>query len=136
MRLVFYHVFSNAEILQRLRAEVNRTTRESPEQVELKTLEKLPFLTSVLMEGLRLSPALASRSQRIAPDRDLLYKNYRIPAGTPVGMTALLMHTDPALYPDPLRFDPDRWMDLEARKKAEKTWFPFSPGTRMCLGMQ
>lgn len=72
---------------------------------------------------------------RIAPDRDLVYGEWRISAGTPVGMTTLLMHTDKALYPDPKRFDPDRWMDLDARKKADKTYAPFSRGTRICLGM-
>lgn len=50
-------------------------------------------------------------------------------------MTTLLMHTDETLYPDPKRFDHDRWMDLDARKKAEKTYVPFSRGTRICLGM-
>jgi cytochrome P450 len=135
MRLIVYHVFSNTEILQRLRVEVNQAILDSPEPIELKTLEKLPFLTAVLMEGLRLSPAIATRSQRIAPERDTFYKDQRIPAGTPVGMTTLLIHMNPELYPDPRRFNPDRWTDPEARKKAEKTWFPFSRGTRMCLGM-
>lgn len=86
------------------------------------------------MEGLRLSPAIGSRMARIS-DKDLFYGDWRIPAGTPIGMTTILMHTDDTLYSDPLRFDPDRWMDLGARKKAEKTYAPFSRGTRICLGM-
>lgn len=88
------------------------------------------------MEGMRLSPAIGSRMARIAPDRDLFYGAWRIPAGTPVGMTTILMHTDKTLYPDPLKFNPDRWMDVEARKKLDRTYAPFSRGTRICLGMQ
>lgn len=105
------------------------------EKLEVKKLEQFPYLTSVIMEGMRLSPAIGSRMARIAPDRDLFYGNFRIPAGTPVGMTIILMHTDETLYPAPLSFNPDRWMDLEERKKMEKTYAPFSRGTRMCLGM-
>jgi cytochrome P450 len=94
-----------------------------------------------LTEGLRLSPAIATRAARIS-DRDLFYGGqWRIPAGTPVGMTTLLMHTDEALYPDPMRFDPERWMVVDPNTKLRvverRRWFaPFSRGTRVCLGMQ
>ncbi|KAL9623739.1 MAG: hypothetical protein Q9160_001969 [Pyrenula sp. 1 TL-2023] len=135
LRLIFFHVFSNLNIVQQLRAEVTSAAAETSGPVELRTLEQLPYLTSVIMEGLRLSPAIASRMARIS-DKDLFYGDWCIPAGTLVGMTTILMHTNDTLYPDPLRFDPDRWMDTEARKKTKKTYAPFSRGTRICLGMQ
>lgn len=134
LRLILYHVFSDTEILQRLRTEL--ASAGSLDMLDLKILEQLPYLTSVLMEGLRLSPGIATRTARIAPDRDLTYEKWRIPTGTPVGMTTLLMHMDEDLYPDPKRFNPDRWMDPDFRKKRDKTYAPFSRGTRMCLGMQ
>lgn len=65
------------------------------------------------MEGLRLSPGIATRAARVA-DKDLFLGggsgggDWRIPAGTPVGMTMILMHNDERLYPDPLRFNPQR----------------------------
>jgi len=121
---------------------LSEAVHQNAESLQLRTLEQLPYMTSIIMEGLRLSPAIASRSARIAPDRDLFYSDrsgsvkWRIPAGTPVGMTTLLMHTDPTLYPEPMSFNPDRWMDLEFRKAASKTYAPFSKGTRSCIGMQ
>lgn len=136
MRLIVYHTFKDAEILRRLRAELTVATATSLGGFDIKTLDQLPYLTSVIMEGIRLSPAIGSRMARIAPDRDLFYGEWRIPAGTPVGMTAILMHTDEQLYPEPFRFNPDRWMDQEVRRKLEKTFAPFSRGTRMCAGMQ
>lgn len=140
MRLIIFHVFSNAEVLPRLRAELAATGWEPPPSIHakngIKTLEQCSYLTSVIMEGMRLSPAIGSRMARIAPDRDLSYGAWRIPAGTPVGMTTILMHTDEKLYPDPLKFNPDRWMDVETRKKLDRTYAPFSRGTRICLGMQ
>ncbi|KAH9984483.1 trichodiene oxygenase [Xylariaceae sp. FL0662B] len=84
--------------------------------VELNTLEHLPYLTAIRVEGLRLSPAIASRMARIAPDRVIFYKEWRIPAKTP-------------------RFYPGCWMDHNARKGAHKTFAPFSGGTRNCLCM-
>ncbi|KAK8023577.1 cytochrome P450 [Apiospora rasikravindrae] len=141
LRMILYHIYADPEVLRRLRAELAEPRRDRSQNdqgssdISLRTLKKLLYLTAVLMEGLRLSPGLSTRSQRIAPDRDLVYNGRVIPAGTPVGMTTLLMHHDPALYPDPKRFDPERWMDMDVRRKAEKTYAPFGRGTRICLGM-
>ncbi|KAF2269980.1 cytochrome P450 [Lojkania enalia] len=134
LRLILYHVYSNDEILQRLREEIASVTTQSTEPIQLKKLEQLPYLTAILMEGMRLSPAVASRAARIT-DKDLFYDNWRIPAGTPVGMTTLLMHTDEKVYPDPMRFNPDRWMDSIGQGAAASKFAPFSRGTRICLGM-
>lgn len=137
MRLILYYVYTDAVILQRLRDELaSLRKRAGTVDHSWATLEQLPYLTGVLYEGLRRSPAIATRSARIAPDRDLICGEWHIPAGTPVGMTTLLMHRDEKLYPDPYRFDPERWVALETRKKADKTFVPFSRGTRNCLGMQ
>ncbi|KAI0202341.1 cytochrome P450 [Astrocystis sublimbata] len=173
LNLIIFNVFSdrNPEILLRLRAElstidtngdITSANANATETTEfpfppLKTLEQLPFLTAVLTEGLRLSPATATRMGRVAPDRDLIYEGkekWRIPAGTPVGMTTVLMHMDPALFPDPCTFDPDRWMDhryeyyddeeesermrekeKDRRREMERFFAPFSRGTRNCVGM-
>lgn len=133
IRLIVFHVFTNKEILERLRAEITEANSKSPEPIQLQTLEHLPYLTAVLMEGLRLSPGVGSRTPRVS-DKDLFYDGWRIPAGTPVGMTVLFMHTDETLYPEPMRFDPERWTGAD-RKANEKTFAPFSRGTRICLGM-
>ena len=135
LRLILYHVYSNDDILQRLRKEIASISSQSPKPFVLRELEQLPYLTAVLTEGLRLSPAIATRAARIT-DKDLFYKDWRIPAGTPVGMTTLLMHIDEKLYPDPMRFNPDRWMNSTARRTNGAIFAPFSRGTRMCLGIQ
>ncbi|KAK4233754.1 hypothetical protein C8A03DRAFT_47769 [Achaetomium macrosporum] len=134
LRLIIYHVFTNNAILRRLRQELASAAAVSSDPIPLRTLEQLPYLTSVLMEGMRLSPAVGTRTARVT-DKDLVYGDCRIPAGTPVGMTTLLMHTDKQNFPDPMRFNPDRWVDPKDRRAAEKTYAPFSRGTRICLGM-
>jgi cytochrome P450 len=72
LRLILFHVFNNRNILQQLRDELASAQATPHETVELVKLEQLPYLTSVLMEGLRLSPGIATRLQRIAPDQDLV----------------------------------------------------------------
>ena len=141
LRFIVYHLYSNSIFLHRLRTELrNLFSSLDPDlqgEPTLTQLEHLPYLTAVIMEGLRLSPGVATRLARIAPDRELVYdSNTVIPAGTPVSMTTLLMHRDERVYPEAQKFEPERWMDRERVKKAEKTFAPFSRGTRICLGMQ
>ncbi|KAF2280231.1 cytochrome P450 [Westerdykella ornata] len=135
LRVILYYIYTDKEILHKLRAELSSASLTQADGLYLRELEQLPYLTAVLMEGLRLSPGLATRMARIAPDRSIYYEQWKIPAGTPVGMTTLLIHTDERAYSQPKRFDPERWMDPNARKKADKTFAPFSRGTRICLGM-
>lgn len=138
LRMIIFHVYSDPEILEYLRDELfsAATGLASVSQLDLKALEKLPYLTSVLMEGLRLSPAIATRMARVAPDRDIVYDKLSIPAGTPVGMTTILVHMDESMYPEPRRFNPDRWMDPSPWRIGNRVFVPFGKGTRNCLGMQ
>ncbi|MCJ1447230.1 MAG: hypothetical protein MMC23_007741 [Stictis urceolatum] len=139
LRLIVFYLYRDPAALQRLRSELRTLLQEilPSDQPSLTQLEQLPYLTAVIMEGLRLSPGIATRMARITPDRVLVYGDNRvIPAGTPVGMTTLLMHLDESIYKKAYQFNPDRWADLEQRKgEVGRTFAPFSRGTRMCLGM-
>ncbi|KAI1122789.1 trichodiene oxygenase [Nemania abortiva] len=136
IRLTLYHIYSDPEVLRRLRAELTSTRQgERESKLVLSSLEQLPYLTAVLLEGLRLGPATATRANRVASNRELFFRGRRIPAGTPLGMTTYMMHRDPDIYPDPEQFQPQRWLDLQERRRLEKFYAPFSKGPRNCLGM-
>ena len=53
------------------------------------------------------------------------------PAGVVLIASALLIHHDPAIYPDPFAFRPERFLDT---KPGTYTWLPFGGGRRRCLG--
>lgn len=123
LRLIFYHVYTNDQILRLLREELASVSLASAEPIPLKELEKLPYIT-------RLSPGIASRVARVT-DKDLFYDRWCIPAGTAVGMTTLLMHTDETLYPEPVRFNPDRWFGSAKEGAHVLKFAPFGRGTRI-----
>ncbi|KAI1768599.1 cytochrome P450 [Hypoxylon sp. FL1150] len=130
IRIAAFHIYSDPKILQKLRTEL----AAAPDH-DWKTLEKLPYLTATIMESMRLAPALATRSARIAQEKDLIYADWRIPAGTPVGMTIHLLHQNEEEYPEPMRFNPDRFMDPNPWQLANRTFVPFGKGKRNCVGM-
>jgi cytochrome P450 len=97
-------------------------------------MEKLPFLTAVLKEGLRLGYGVSVRSARIAPDTSLQFGDWTIPPGTPVSMTIPLTHHNESIFANSHAFDPDRWL-TEDSGRLEKYLVAFSKGSRACVGL-
>lgn len=112
-----------------LRAELRATSNPS-----LADLQKLPFLSSVILEANRLSFGLTGRNPRIAPSESLHYGQYVIPPGTPVSMSTLCIHTDETMFPNPWSFRPDRWLGSESIER-RKYMFAYGKGPRKCVGM-
>ena len=100
---------------------------------KLRALEQMPYLMAVMNETLRISYGSTHRQQRIFPSRTVQYKEYFIPPGTPISMTALHIHDNPRIFPDPYKFDPSRWQGPSA---PFKYLVPFSRGSRSCVGME
>lgn len=63
------------------------------------------------------------------PDSDAI-----IPKGTQVHIPVIAIHMDPKYYPDPERFDPDRFTDEEKSKRPHYSYLPFGEGPRNCIG--
>jgi cytochrome P450 len=95
---------------------------------------RLPYTRMVILETLRLySPIyLYDRS----PSRDTALGGYRIKKGAIIFLSPYAMHRHPRYYPDPERFDPDRWLPEEADKRPKYAYFPFGGGPRTCIGEQ
>ncbi|KAK4998302.1 hypothetical protein LTR66_002448 [Elasticomyces elasticus] len=134
LAVITYYLLANPDLLRTLRGELF-TVKTEP--VAWKQLEKLPYLTAVIQEGLRLSFGVTARFERTCPDETIKYRDgarvWEIPPGTPISTTGALYHLDPSIFPDPLRFRPDRWLD-DGRALDKYLW-SFSKGARQCLGM-
>lgn len=65
-------------------------------------------------------------------------KVWEIPTGTPVGMTAVLVHLNADLFPEPRAFRPERWLDADGKRdrRLEKYILSFSRGSRQCIGIK
>ena len=137
LQAIAYHLCTNPAILRQLRTEL-RSVQPLGSQipVKLQDLEKLPYLTAVIKESIRITYGVVTRLARIAPDRVIQYGDWEIPAGTPVGMSNGLTFDDEFYFPDPHSFTPERWLDPEDNKRLDKIFAPFSTGTRMCIGIK
>jgi len=133
LRGTAYHIAANQLVRQRLYDELKAAIPDPSNPPSLPELEKLPYLSAVVQEGLRLCDPVTHRIGRQFPDKTLDCRGYVIPAGTTVGMTALLTHQNDDIYPEPRAFRPERW--LANGKRLERYLVPFNRGTRSCLGI-
>lgn len=134
LSMTTYHVLINPPILGILMAELEEAIPNAATPCPLQNLEQLPYLGAVINEGLRISYWSIHRLQRVHPDNALIYKGWTIPPGTLVGMGSLHLHNDPAIFPEPRRFDPSRCMGPE-KEPRQRHLFKFGRGIRQCVGV-
>ena len=98
-----------------------------------EAVSELHYLDRVLSETLRLYPSLFHMERICTKAYTLPGTQVNIPAGTIVQIPVLLRHRDPCVYPDPLKFDPDRFLPEEKEKRHPNAYMPFGAGPRGCL---
>lgn len=81
--------------------------------------------SAVIQEGLRFVYGAGHRLQRVAPNDVLQYKDWAIPPGTSTGMTTFHVHNNPEIFPEPKRFNPERWIE---NPRLDKYLLSFSKG--------
>jgi cytochrome P450 len=104
-------------------------------QGRLPTVEDVPrlrYTEMVMAESMRLYPP-AWAMGRYARD-DFRLGDYFLPAKTTVLISQFITHRDPRYFPDPLRFDPNRFTPEAKSRRMKFTYFPFGAGVRQCIG--
>ncbi|KAI1121044.1 putative flavonoid 3-hydroxylase [Nemania abortiva] len=136
LMMAVYFILSNKQnILSRLREEVDSLTSTGVSRPSVAELETLPWLTAVIKETLRIS-TLTARLTRVAPNEALQYKDWVMPAGTPISMTPREISFDPEIFPSPMEFQPERWLPSNPNlDQCNRYFMAFGKGSRMCLGM-
>lgn len=64
----------------------------------------------------------------------LLLENYVVPAGTEMGCHIFDLHRDPNFWPEPEKYDPDRFLPENIQGRHPYSYIPFSAGSRNCIG--
>lgn len=125
-----YAVFADnrGEIKQRSLEEL-KTCGDQPTCAELQGKQ---YLNNVVDETLRLYSPIGGSLPRVPPSEGAVLGQYYIPADTLVMTQSSTFHTNPVVFPDPLKFDPDRWQEPTSEMKQH--FMPFGGSSRFCLG--
>jgi cytochrome P450 len=126
----------STEVWPRLKAEADVVLGPpgSATPGDRSTLGDLTLSRHVVHESLRLHPAGLIAVRQAA--RNIELGGCTVRRGTLVVWSPHLAGRDAATWTDPLRFDPDRFVDLTAEQQAlcDQAWVPFGRGPHMCLG--
>lgn len=98
--------------------------------VDSSEIARLPYLSAVCSEALRLYPvALFTFSRILQAPMELM--GYQLPKGISIGIPIYLTHQRPDIYPEPRRFKPERFLE---RQFSPYEYLPFGGGNRRCIG--
>jgi cytochrome P450 len=126
----WYLLATHPHIYQRVRQEVDQVlggrTPTAPD------LPQLAYTVQVFKESLRLYPP-AYIIARCAV-RTLELGEYTLRPGTNIGISPYTLHRNPTSFPDPERFDPDRWTPENEAKLPRYAYLPFGAGPHVCIG--
>jgi hypothetical protein len=113
----FERLARSPAVLARLTAEIDADEGED-------------YLVATVHETLRRRPVLPNSAPRLVK-QPVTIGGWDYPPGVCVVANAYLVHHDPAIYPDPYAFRPERFLD---EQPGTYTWIPFGGGRRRCLG--
>ncbi len=126
----WYLLSQHPEEEGRFHAEIDRVLQGRVPQIE--DVSSLSHTANIFAEALRLYPPLWAIGRRAIGDCRI--GDSTIPAGSVVVLSQYVTHRDPRWFPNPEHFDPDRWTPENRASRPRFSYFPFSAGSRSCLG--
>jgi cytochrome P450 len=129
---LWHNLARHPEVLERATAEVDALGERQPSAADSK---RLPYLDMVLKETLRLHPPAIGVFTREAV-ADVEIGGYPLRRGHQVQLLSFVTQRDPRFFPEPLRFDPERFSPGRAESIPQYAYFPFGAGPRVCIGRQ
>ena len=126
----WYLLAGHAEVEQRVIDEA-REHLPNVDAVNADNLTAMRYTQQVLEETLRLYPPVWLFTRRATEDDDL--EAFDVPSGTDIYLSPYILHRTAHIWPDPDRFDPDRF-EAGDKPRRDRPYFPFSLGPRRCLG--
>jgi cytochrome P450 len=125
----FHHLATRPELERQVHAEIDDVCGGAPIRVD--QMPRLRLVNRVLSETMRLNSLAASlRHTR----REVELCGYRLPPGSDLSYSPYAMHRDARWFPEPDRFDPDRWLPERADRLPKGAYIPFGGGMHKCIG--
>lgn len=130
---LLYNLAKHPIVQQKVYEEINDVLGVSHQNVSLKDLNNLRYLDLVIKESLRLYPIVPYFGRKL--NEDVNVAGYTLPRYSNVYISPYVMGRNENIFPDPMKFDPDRFdVETTVEKMNPFSYVPFSAGPRNCIG--
>ncbi|MEV7090457.1 cytochrome P450 [Streptomyces sp. NPDC093085] len=130
LAIALHLLATHPEAQARAREQVDRVL--AGRRPDAADLDRLPYLTMVLKEAMRIQSPVPFVSRRAVADT--VIDGQPVPAGADVMVCGAVAQYNPEHWPDPARFDPERFTPEREAERPRYAWFPFGGGSRACIG--
>ncbi|CAG9768820.1 unnamed protein product [Ceutorhynchus assimilis] len=127
-----YYLAKNQNIQEKVYQEIqDATSNGTCNNITVEHINKMHYLGQCVKETLRIMPPIPLLTRVL--NSDITLDNYTIPSGTNILMSPLVTHRVQETFPDPLKYDPDRFSKENIDKLPPYSYIPFSIGSRNCI---
>ncbi|XP_012536197.2 probable cytochrome P450 6a14 [Monomorium pharaonis] len=131
--LALYELAQQHDIQDKVYKEINEILAKHG-SLTYDAVNEMTYLNKIINETLRKYPPLPVLNRICTQETDLPTVNIRVPKGTFITIPLLGLHRDPSIYPNPDRFDPERFNADKIRERHPYAYMPFGEGPRNCIG--
>nr|XP_015839996.1 PREDICTED: cytochrome P450 CYP6BK4 isoform X1 [Tribolium castaneum] len=136
MTFALYELARHQEIQDIVREEINEVLRKHNGNVTYDSINDMKYLSQVIDETLRLYPPASLVNRKCIKDYQVPDCDLVIEKGTTVLIPIMGIHYDKDYYPDPEKFDPERFTEENKNARHNYAHIPFGEGPRICIGMR
>lgn len=128
-----YILAKHQDVQEKVRAEVDDVVNKYGSLDYTAVTQGLKYTANVVDETLRMFPPVVTFTTR-ASVNDFEYDGIKYKAGTSIIAPTIQVHMDPRIWPDPEKFDPDRFLQENVASRPAMAYQPFGEGPRNCIG--
>ncbi|XP_055601238.1 probable cytochrome P450 9f2 [Uranotaenia lowii] len=138
LSFTIYELALNPDIQDKLRAEIDATTETlNGKNLSYEAMQQMKYLDQVVTEALRRWTSFGITNRKCV--KEYTFENsdgtkVTIEKGTLIQIPMAAIHLDAKYYPNPLRFDPERFSEENRHQLNPNAYMPFGMGPRNCIG--
>uniref|UniRef100_A0A2H1VED6 unspecific monooxygenase n=1 Tax=Spodoptera frugiperda TaxID=7108 RepID=A0A2H1VED6_SPOFR len=140
MSFLLHELALNPDVQERLVQEIKEHDEKNGGKVDFTSIQSMKYMDMVVSEVLRLWPPFVmfdrecTRDYNLGKPNDSASREFVVRKGIELWIPTYAIHRDPQYFPDPDKFDPERFSDENKHKIKPFTYTPFGTGPRNCIG--
>ncbi|KAI4459160.1 cytochrome p450 [Holotrichia oblita] len=136
MTFAFYEMAKDQGIQDKAREEIRRVIAKHDGKITYEGIMEMTYLSQIFDEALRKYPIVGTLDRIVTKDYKIPGEDLVLKKGTKILISQQGIHHDPEYFPNPEKFDPDRFTPENREKLHACAYMPFGEGPRICIGLR